>query len=901
MVTPVQAHSTPPVHSQAHSRAPSAPHNAQPPRTIHPPPHPNATPGAPIPPPPQSVEHVIPTFYPFGGKSYIWEGKGIFVDPHTGIGLSLWVDPSLSDAMEIIRRIWGEGGHISPFHDNAATQLLIINPKSSLIRDTYCHPPTSPYPAAANPSLPPLPPPPRRAHPPTPAPRHAKNHGSTKSCSTRIGGPVNVTTMPYPPMARLKGLEARELGAEGMPVAAIPAVVPMGLSAGQPQAPGPGAAGNQGKANGHAPNGHAHPRGGAAPAPLPVNQYHQRAAARPASGPSSKPHPTAEASSSKRTSRAPTPPKATRKKRGPNKKHDTARPSTSRAAAAAAAAALALGDDSESPLTSINSSDEEDEDSELSQEDAESVLEIGGPAEASGTSGGRLYRRVMSKGATLGEIAEVFRIEMLAFGPGVRDSYIVAQLKKKYNTYSQATWRDLYLSYLYQEGQFVYLKQGGSGGSDKPIPVEDLDDPDLPSSKRRKLEKTSAEARYLNPSTLSWAEVSLTFEKESPAIGAAGLSVKEAGEYLAEKYGVYIAPTWTAYFIRWHKQKSGRTLEKASPPRHLPQPRQSGAAHSRARSPQQARGRAPPSESESDDDDVEDALPKTQQKGASARGAVEFMTNDKIVSIFKHVKPKYEQQGLSRAEIAEALAERYGVYTTSSWSLYWSSWKAGRGRFAPQSSTANKLTSSRRRTGAAAASLPTPPPKVRRPPPTARQALPKEKDMKIKHSFTEEEERAMAAYVVKTGQETVLPSYLTWQAWAKNTEGFPVRTPSSYATHCWKFRDRMEQLVAEAKGLPEGKPWHGELKKRGPERGSDSEGEGDEGADEDMDKESEEEGGPEVLVGEEEDELDSEGEGGEGGGAVEVEMEGEEDKGTVLIREGEEVDEDMVDAEAAGV
>lgn len=40
-----------------------------------------------------------------------------------------------------------------------------------------------------------------------------------------------------------------------------------------------------------------------------------------------------------------------------------------------------------------------------------------------------------------------------------------------------------------------------------------------------------------------------------------------------------------------------------------------------------------------------------------------------------------------------------------------------------------------------------------------------------KHSFTEDEERAMAAHVVNNGLTTVLPSYLTWQAWSENPEG----------------------------------------------------------------------------------------------------------------------------------
>lgn len=41
----------------------------------------------------------------------------------------------------------------------------------------------------------------------------------------------------------------------------------------------------------------------------------------------------------------------------------------------------------------------------------------------------------------------------------------------------------------------------------------------------------------------------------------------------------------------------------------------------------------------------------------------------------------------------------------------------------------------------------------------------------FKHSFTEDEERAMAAHVVNNGLTTVLPSYLTWQTWSENPEG----------------------------------------------------------------------------------------------------------------------------------
>lgn len=45
------------------------------------------------------------------------------------------------------------------------------------------------------------------------------------------------------------------------------------------------------------------------------------------------------------------------------------------------------------------------------------------------------------------------------------------------------------------------------------------------------------------------------------------------------------------------------------------------------------------------------------------------------------------------------------------------------------------------------------------------------KVVNFKHSFTEDEERAMAAHVVNNGLTTVLPSYLTWQTWSENPEG----------------------------------------------------------------------------------------------------------------------------------
>lgn len=45
------------------------------------------------------------------------------------------------------------------------------------------------------------------------------------------------------------------------------------------------------------------------------------------------------------------------------------------------------------------------------------------------------------------------------------------------------------------------------------------------------------------------------------------------------------------------------------------------------------------------------------------------------------------------------------------------------------------------------------------------------KALTSKHSFTEDEERAMAAHVVNNGLTTVLPSYLTWQTWSENPEG----------------------------------------------------------------------------------------------------------------------------------
>lgn len=34
------------------------------------------------------------------------DGSGIFVDPDTGVGLSLWIDPDMQDILGLIKAIW---------------------------------------------------------------------------------------------------------------------------------------------------------------------------------------------------------------------------------------------------------------------------------------------------------------------------------------------------------------------------------------------------------------------------------------------------------------------------------------------------------------------------------------------------------------------------------------------------------------------------------------------------------------------------------------------------------------------------------------------------------------------------------------------------------------------------
>lgn len=52
------------------------------------------------------TQHVWPTYYPSGGRTYLLDGSGIFVDPDTGVGLSLWIDPDMQDILGLIKAIW---------------------------------------------------------------------------------------------------------------------------------------------------------------------------------------------------------------------------------------------------------------------------------------------------------------------------------------------------------------------------------------------------------------------------------------------------------------------------------------------------------------------------------------------------------------------------------------------------------------------------------------------------------------------------------------------------------------------------------------------------------------------------------------------------------------------------
>lgn len=140
-----------------------------------------------------------------------------------------------------------------------------------------------------------------------------------------------------------------------------------------------------------------------------------------------------------------------------------------------------------------------------------------------------------------------------------------------------------------------------------------------------------------------------------------------------------------------------------------------------------------------------------------------------------------------------------GVYMQGSWQIYYTNWKTKKGRFAylakkekekgkrrnKEGERAKKdgdkekekerekknpaLFLATRPSGSAAGEFTYSQNLAMTKPPRKRARV-----LTSKHSFTEDEERAMAAHVVNNGLTTVLPSYLTWQTWSENPEGVSV-------------------------------------------------------------------------------------------------------------------------------
>lgn len=219
----------------------------------------------------------------------------------------------------------------------------------------------------------------------------------------------------------------------------------------------------------------------------------------------------------------------------------------------------------------------------------------------------------------------------------------------------------------------------------------------------------------MDPSTLSWTDVDTIFERESETISKAGLSHTQAGEYLADKYGVYISPTWASYFARWQKQRSSSSkLDDESRPntpafltsnppsiritaRVGPAPASSSSANrsihtasvnanasslarpsSSSSRPgnrrRKSRSRSPSSielsdlSSGSSDDELS---PSSVGAGAGAgasgsriamTGNAEYMTNEMMCQIFEKGYKGWEMKGMSRADIAIELEKTVSFF-----------------------------------------------------------------------------------------------------------------------------------------------------------------------------------------------------------------------------------------------
>lgn len=221
----------------------------------------------------------------------------------------------------------------------------------------------------------------------------------------------------------------------------------------------------------------------------------------------------------------------------------------------------------------------------------------------------------------------------------------------------------------------------------------------------------------MDPSTLSWTDVDTIFERESEKISKAGLSYTQAGEYLADKYGVYISPTWASYFARWQKQRASSNkvddgsrsntpalLTSNSPSIRItarvgPAPSSSLSAPNRSiqttsanananaslarpsssssrpgNRRRKSRSRSPSSIELSDlsSDSSDDELSPSSAGGGAGAGAggsrigmtgnAEYMTDEMMCQIFEKGYKGWEMKGMSRADIAIELEKTVSFF-----------------------------------------------------------------------------------------------------------------------------------------------------------------------------------------------------------------------------------------------
>ncbi|AFR96442.1 hypothetical protein C343_04566 [Cryptococcus neoformans C23] len=860
------------------------------------------------------TQHVWPTYYPSGGRTYLLDGSGIFVDPDTGVGLSLWIDPDMQDILGLIKAIWKEGGHVSPSHDSISTQILLISPHQSHPLYTYCHPDRLPPGHAHRQNQVRQPPEMGREEP-----WQVKvmlDRCWVSRCANagmflgedhdwggcRIGGPLQgVKTQRFPPSARLrpvleKGAEGKEIQEEidggdsddDVAMLPMPTRIPASRSNGSGTLKING--GNVVWLNGNGKQTQQpsqlitlNSRGSVkstnhTPAPL---KLQSKASTQP-EPPQTRPQSQSQSQSHSQVSIQPS----------PQLQSIHPRPTSPTGSTSSLTSTPGAGPSHSNVNANMNSSSTSISISRplsrlhphyarrssaitIAKRPAEVVDTVAENDDTPYTSDGEWPEEVhnvvqVDRNSTLGDLAEMFRVEKMMLGPGVREKYLIATFRQKYGTYSLLTWRDLYLSWLHQTGQYAYLLTNIDNSHLRPTDL--FNETNLQPSHYN---GSTPQTKFMDPSTLSWTDVNMIFEKESEKISKAGLSNEQAGEYLADKYGVYISATWASYFARWQKQRSSKGEESrpntpAPPSFPIRITARVGPAPSSAPNPptlittgnarpsssnrpgRRRKSRSPSSielsdlSSDSSDDEVSPSGGADGGGGSrtGTTGNAEYMTNEMMCQIFEKGYKGWEMKGMSRADIAVELEKTVGVYMQGSWQIYYTNWKTKKGRFAylakEEKEKEKRRNKERERakkdgekekgqerekknptfffgaplSGPTASEFAYPQDLAMTKPPRKRA-----KALTSKHSFTEDEERAMAAHVVNNGLTTVLPSYLTWQTWSENPEGFPKRTPTSYATHCWKFRDRMESFVAELKGTPDDKRYHGELMKTHTMRG----------------------------------------------------------------------------------